>query len=278
MVMMERVSSIIQAQREIAPDIWEMTLHVPQVASDACPGQFVNLYMRDEAHLLPRPISLAQVDRDKGMIRLIYRVSGAGTESFSRMRAGDVIDLLGPLGNGFPLAEAEGCEAILVGGGIGIPPMLETARVLHEMGIPVTSVLGYRDKMIFLAREFEYYGEVRIATEDGSIGTPGTVTDVLRSMDTKTASGNMNDPVTALPEKKKILFACGPTPMLKAVQLFAKEQGMAAWLSLEERMACGIGACLACVCRTNEIDSHSQVKNRRVCKDGPVFPAEEIAF
>ena len=252
-------------QKEIASGIFDLCLHVPEAAAEAHPGQFADLFCRDGSRLLPRPISIAGIDREKGTLRLVYRISGAGTAAFSGLHSGEAIDLIGPLGNGYPLDEARGRKVWLIGGGIGIPPLLETAKELSQSGVcsKITSVLGYRDKNLFLADEFEAFGEVLPATEDGSAGTKGTVLDVLKR---------------CIPDQDSILFACGPTPMLRALQTFAAEQDLSCWLSLEERMACGIGACLACVCRTSETDDHSKVKNARVCKDGPVFRAEDVVL
>ena len=263
--MATRITATIKEQRELAPFIYEMTLAAPDVARNAKPGQFVNLFVGDGAHILPRPISLAGIDEEARELRLIYRISGEGTKAFSVLQAGDAIDLLGSLGNGFPLEEAKDKEVLLVGGGIGIPPLLATAQALLEMGTrSVTAVLGYRDAGTFLADEFASCTDaVQIATEDGSVGTRGTVMDILRN---------------AAVSENTILFACGPTPMLRALQDFAKDTKICSWLSLEERMACGVGVCLACVCKTAEADAHSKVHNRRVCKDGPVFPAEEIVL
>ena len=160
---------------------------------------------------------------------------------------------MGPLGNGFPLKDK---KAILIGGGIGIPPMLELAK---ELSCERTAVLGYKDEL-FLNEEFQAYGPVYIATEDGSAGTKGNVLDAIR----------------ACGVEGEVIYACGPTPMLRAVKAYAQEKGIECYISLEERMACGIGACLACVCQSKEIDSHSHVHNKRICKDGPVFDAQEV--
>ena len=152
---------------------------------------------------------------------------------------------------------AEGKRVFLIGGGIGIPPMLAAAAQVRG---DKTAVLGYRDGRLFLKEAFAAQGPVYVATEDGSAGTRGNVLDAIRE------EGLEAD----------LIFACGPTPMLRAVKAYAKEKGIECYLSLEERMACGIGACLACVCRSKEIDGHSHVHNKRVCKDGPVFRAEEV--
>ena len=264
-------------QRELAAGIFDLLLKAPDVAAQARAGQFVDLYCADKSRLLPRPISLAGVEKESGQIRLVYRISGAGTEEFSRLQAGDPIALLGPLGNGFPLEEAAGKQVLLLGGGIGIPPLLQTAKALRQMKeaslhpAEITAVLGYRDADTFLADEFAAVCDrVLLATEDGSIGTMGTVLDALTA-DRAAGSGK-----TAVPDA--LIFSCGPTPMLRAVKAYAEKEAIPCLVSLEERMACGIGACLACVCRTAEIDGHSQVKNRRVCKDGPVFRAEEVVL
>ena len=165
-----KVTAKITAQEQLADGIYSMQIQVPQIASQAAAGQFVDLYSRDGSRLLPRPISLCGVDRENGTLRLVYRVAGAGTEEFSHLKAGDTIDVLGPLGNGFTLRE--GKKAFLIGGGIGIPPMLELAKELSLVTgrENIQAVLGYRDIQMFLKEEFEQYGPVYVATEDGSMG------------------------------------------------------------------------------------------------------------
>ena len=143
-----------------------------------------------------------------------------------------------------------------MGGGIGIPPMLQTAQELNGQK---TAILGYRDEL-FLNDEFQAYADVCVATEDGSTGTKGNVMDAIRE--------------NAL--EADVIFACGPTPMLRAIKAYAEEKNIPCWISMEERMACGVGACLACVCKSKEIDSHSHVHNKRICKDGPVFLSTEV--
>ena len=168
--------------------------------------------------------------------------------------------MLGPLGNGFPLDAAEGKRVFLIGGGIGVPPMLELAKQLKAGGKTENMmVMGYRDEQ-FLTEEFAQNGTLYIATEDGSAGTKGNVLDAIRE--------------NAL--EADLIMACGPTPMLRALKEYAQEKGILCYISMEERMACGIGACLACVCKTKDMDEHSNVHNRRVCKDGPVFLATEV--
>lgn len=248
----------ILSQEEISKDIYSMWLQADEMAEAAKPGQFLSLYTRDGSKLLPRPISICEIDRENRRIRLVYRVTGkdTGTEAFSRLHAGVPVEVLGPLGNGFPLKEAQGKRVFLMGGGIGIPPMLQTAK---ELDAEKTAVLGYRDQL-FLNEEFEKYAEVFVATEDGSAGTRGNVMDAIceNSLDAD------------------VIFACGPAPMLRAIKAYAEEKSIPCWISMEERMACGVGACLACVCKSKEIDSHSHVHNKRVCKDGPVFLSTEV--
>ncbi len=251
----------IKSIKEISKDIFDMTLLAPEIASEAKAGQFVNVYLKDASRLLPRPISICGFDSAEGTVRLVFRIAGEGTRELSKMREGEEIKVLGPLGNGFlPVSEK---RALLFGGGIGIPPMLGLAKQLSEKGLKVTSVLGYRDFSLFLAEEFKAYGDLIIATDDGSCGFHGNVVEAIKS-----ASGmDLSD---------TCLYACGPLPMLKGLKAFANEKGLNAQISMEERMACGIGACLACVCKTAEVDGHSNVKNKRICKDGPVFFANEI--
>lgn len=249
----------VVGQERLAEGIYSMWLAFPSeqdIAAVAVPGQFVSLYCRDGSRLLPRPISICEIDREKSRLRIVYRVAGKGTEEFSRLVAGDTVSVVGPLGNGFTLQEG---RSILIGGGIGIPPMLALAK---ELSGEVSVVLGYRDNNLFLKEDFEPYAGVYLSTEDGSVGTKGNVIDAIR------AEGLLADRI----------YACGPLPMLRGVKEYAAENGIAAQLSMEERMACGIGACLACVCRSKEKDAHSNVNNKRVCVDGPVFDAQEIEF
>ena len=248
----------IVSQEEIGKGIFSMWLQADRMAESARPGQFLSLYTRNGSKLLPRPISICEIDRENGRSRLVYRVTGknTGTEEFSRLHPGITVEAMGPLGNGFPLEEAEGKKVFLIGGGIGIPPMLQTAK---ELKAEKTAVLGYRDEL-FLNEEFAEYADVYVATEDGSAGTKGNVMDAVRE------HGIEAD----------VIYACGPKPMLRAIKAYAEEKGIECYISMEERMACGIGACLACVCQSKEVDGHSHVHNKRVCKDGPVFLSTEV--
>lgn len=255
----KKENAVVLSQERIAQDIYSMWIRT-EAALEAKPGQFISMYTNDGSKLLPRPISICEINRAEGSLRVVYRVTGenTGTEEFSRMKAGDVLPVIGPLGNGFPLERAAGKKAFLMGGGIGVPPILELAKQIDCDAKQV--IVGYRDSETFLRDEFEQNGQVYISTEDGSEGTKGNVMDAIRE------NGLEAD----------IIYACGPTPMLRAIKAYAEKKGIECWLSLEERMACGIGACLACVCQTKEKDHHSNVNNKRICKDGPVFLSTEV--
>lgn len=242
-------------QEQIAGGIYSLWLSAGDIAKYAKPGQFIAIYSNDHSRMLPRPISICEIDREMGALHMVYRVAGSGTEEFSRLNAGDCLKIMGPLGNGFVHT---GKKAMVIGGGIGIPPMLALAQ---SIGQDVTAVLGYRDEQ-FLREKFEKTAKVYVATEDGSDGTKGNVMDAI-----------LKHQLTA-----DVIYACGPTPMLRAVKEYAIQQQIECYVSLEEKMACGIGACLACVCKSVEVDEHSNVFNKRICKEGPVFLATEVEF
>ena len=250
----KKIKAAVYSQVQLAEGIFSMWLGAGEMAKAAVPGQFIAVYPNDSARLLPRPISICETDPEKELLRIVYRVAGEGTKELSSCRAGDTLSIMGPLGNGFPLKDK---KALLIGGGIGIPPMLELAKALS---CEKTAVLGYRDSQTFLAEEIGKYAGLAVATEDGSVGTKGTVLDAIKAQGLKA----------------DIIYACGPTPMLRALQGYAAKEGIECWISLEERMACGVGACLGCVCHSKDVDEHSNVRNKRVCKDGPVFLADEV--
>ena len=208
----------VVSQEQLADGIFSMWIQT-EAAGSARPGQFISMYTNDGSKLLP---------------------------------------VIGPLGNGFPFEKAEGKKVFLMGGGIGVPPILELAKQMECEKKQI--VVGYRDAHTFLKEEFEQAGELYISTEDGSVGTKGNVMDAIRE--------------NAL--EADMIYACGPTPMLRAIKQYAETNGIECYISLEERMACGIGACLACVCKSKEKDAHSNVHNKRICKDGPVFLSTEV--
>ncbi len=254
--MKEKQTAIVLSQAEIAPAIFDMWIET-SLAAQAKPGQFIAVFPKDKSTLLPRPISICEVREDRKALRIVYRVAGQGTAEFSGYQAGDSIAILGTLGNGFPLEKGEGRKVFLMGGGIGVPPILELAK---QMNADKMVVVGYRDSNTFLREDFEQIARVYIATEDGSVGTKGNVMNAIEE------NGIEAD----------VIFACGPMPMLRAIKAYAAQKGIKAYISLEEHMACGVGACLGCVVSTKEVDHHSHVNNARICTDGPVFDAEDV--
>lgn len=255
----KKEQAVILSQEMLADGIFSMWMKT-EASRSAKPGQFLSMYTNDGSKLLPRPISICEIDKKRNALRVVYRVTGehTGTEQFSKMKEGDTIPIIGPLGNGFPYEKAEGKRVFLMGGGIGVPPILELAKQVKCEKKQI--VVGYRDSQTFLREQFEENGEVYISTEDGSVGTKGNVMDAIAEQK-----------LTA-----DMIFACGPTPMLRAIKTYAQEHNIECYISLEERMACGIGACLACVCKSKEKDAHSNVNNKRICKDGPVFLSTEV--
>ena len=255
----EKVTAKVLDQKMIAPDIYDMWL-LTELAENARAGQFIGVYPKDRSTLLPRPISICEVDRERSAIRIVYRVAGKGTEEFSAYQAGDEAEILGILGNGFPVKEGKNQSVVLMGGGIGIPPMVELAKELQGEASSVIAIAGYRDADLFLKEDLDKYAGVYVATEDGSAGVKGNVLTVMEERNVQA----------------DVIMACGPMPMLRAIKKYAKENGVKAYLSLEERMACGVGACLGCVCKTTRTDHHSHVNNARICTDGPVFDAADV--
>ncbi len=258
----------------LARDIYSMTFGT-DLCNGADPGQFVLLYPNNRAMLLGRPICIADAgivsDGDKadgaipGCFRVVFRVIGDGTADIAGMKEGDSLYAEGPLGHGYPVTEAAEKQNIaLLGGGLGAPSLLFLARSLFERGIrDVTAVLGYRDSSLnhFLADDFRALGiKTVITTDDGSEGIKGNVLTGLGMAGIEPG----------------LIYACGPLPMLSAVKKYAAGIGADAYISMEERMACGVGVCLGCVTKTVEKDAHSHVNNARVCTEGPVFRASSV--
>lgn len=239
----------------VTSDIASMWLEYPEAAQIAVPGQFAMLYCNDNSHLLPRPISICDIDRERGLMRFVFRIAGAGTREFAEKKAGDLISVIAPLGNGFKFSKSQ--SPVIVGGGIGIFPLLYLAKSIQ---VSKKVVIGYRSEPFFTDEFIESGAELYIATEDGCKGTKGNVIDCIRE---NKISGD-------------IYFACGPMPMLRGLKEYTLDSGSETQLSLEERMACGIGVCLGCVVRSVSLDDHSHVNNKRVCKDGPVFDASQV--
>lgn len=243
---------LIKAGR-LTADVYDFTLECPELAAKAVPGQFAQI--RLPGHTLRRPISICGIDRENGTLRFVFQVRGQGTAELSEFQAGSELELLAPLGNGFPIDPEK--KTLLVGGGIGVPPLLGCAAELHGNA---TAVLGFRSKSaVILEQDFQTAGaKTLIATDDGSYGFHGLVTELARQ------------------EAFDLVFACGPAPMLKAVRALAQQKNVSCYLSLEERMACGIGACLGCA--TPLLDEAGNQYFGHVCKDGPVFDSRRVVL
>ncbi|MFS0782372.1 dihydroorotate dehydrogenase electron transfer subunit [Bacillus sp. 1P06AnD] len=257
--MIKKENMAIVSQQEIAQSIYELTLQGELVSQMKEPGQFVQLKAGNSYEpLLRRPISICSIDSEKKQFTMIYRAEGRGTALIAEKKRGETIDVLGPLGNGFQEEEAlPGETALLVGGGIGVPPLYELGKRLAAKGVKVIAVLGFQTKsVVFYEEKFREFGDVHIATVDGTHGYKGFVTDVIKD-------GMLSFDV---------LFSCGPIAMLRSIEQSYPEQKV--FLSLEERMGCGIGACYACVCKTK--DGRPGKHYKKVCSDGPVFRAGEV--
>ncbi len=236
----------IKSNEKIAKDVYRMVLS-GDTSDLKNPGQFVNIKL--DGFFLRRPISVC--DYDDGVLTLIYKVVGEGTEVMCKMCEGEKLDILTGLGNGFDTSKS-GENPVVIGGGVGVPPMFNLARKLISEGKEVTAILGFnKEEEIFYKDEFEKLGAtVLVSTVDGSVGVKGFVTDAMKEVDFS------------------YTYCCGPEPMLKAVYNASDKSGQ---YSFEERMGCGFGACMGCSCKT-------KYGNKRICKDGPVLVKEEIIW
>ena len=248
---------------EISPQLYMMLLEAPELAAIAQPGQFVHVRVADTSDpLLRRPISLHGIDKQNGTITLLYQVVGRGTQLLAQWEKGREIDVMGPLGKGFILPE-EVENITVVGGGIGAAPLFPLLSLLKQSGKKIKVIFGARNKeaLIGLDKIREMGLDTYIATDDGSAGHKGFVTDIL------------------IQENKHLkpdyIYACGPEPMLAKVVEIALAAGIPGQVSLEERMGCGVGACLACVCKIKVGDGFNYSK---VCNEGPVYDLREVLF
>ncbi|MCL2372542.1 MAG: dihydroorotate dehydrogenase electron transfer subunit [Defluviitaleaceae bacterium] len=241
----------ILSNSEVASDIFSMTLHAPEIAGDVKPGQFAMVYLGRGEMLLPRPISFCDANPAEGTVNLVYQVVGKGTKAMAEMPAGENVKILAPIGNGFFLDRITATPAI-VGGGIGTPPLLLAAKALAAKGIKPDVFLGFRSNSI-LVKEFETVARnVYIATEDGSHGHKGYVTELLKN-------GN----------NYQEIISCGPAALLQALKTYAASINIPCQVSLEERMGCGVGTCVGCVVKMYGTFV-------RICAHGPVFDANEV--
>ena len=247
-------SCVIIENREIANGIFDLTVKSDFIAKNAVCGQFANILCNNK--MLRRPISICDTTDDT--VRFVYQVKGGGTKWLSEQTAGTTLMVFGPLGNGFQIKD-DIQNLTLIGGGIGTPPMLKTLKTAHKKGIKTTVILGFRtSSLVILEDEFKKYADnVIICTDDGSAGMKGFVTDALKTVDTD------------------CVMACGPTPMLSAINGVCVDCKIKCYVSLEERMGCGVGACVCCVCRVQMkgFDGYTQV-----CKSGPVFDGAHIQW
>lgn len=236
----------IVSNKPLTKDVFEMILSGDTSAITA-PGQFINIKLY--GFYLRRPISIC--DYDNNTVTILYKVVGGGTEAMSRLESGAELDILCGLGNGFDVSKS-GEKPVLIGGGVGVPPLYNLCKKLIESGKKVTVILGFNTlSEIFYKEKFESLGaEVYVSTVDGSSGVKGFVTDVLKNID------------------YDYFFTCGPMPMFRAIEKIAASSGQ---YSFEERMGCGFGACMGCSCKT-------KYGNKRICRDGPVLEREEIIW
>lgn len=239
---------------ELCKNIYEMVIESDEIASSAKPGQFLHIKTNNGRDpLLRRPISISRAYKEKGQVSLIYRIAGRGTQELAYFSQGQYIDIMGPLGNGFPVFPGKKCA--VVGGGMGVAPLLELLNCLKDCD----AYIGFKCE----AFKTEEYGKacrkLFIATEDGSEGIRGFATDLIGDI-----------------KAYDIVYACGPRPMMKKVKELCGNAGVECYMSVEERMGCGIGACLVCACSIEAEDGSRRYK--KVCADGPVFNAREVVF
>lgn len=243
---MNYFDSKVISNKQLTEDIF--VLEVERQNADAAAGQFFMLKCWDKELTLMRPISIFKAEEKT--LHFMYRVIGQGTKKLAELKKGDLVSLLGALGTGYPIKEMKGHVALL-GGGLGIPPLCQTAKELTAHGIEVDVYLGHRD-VLFSLEDFEgCCANIFVSTEKGDEGYHGFITDLLK------------------PEQYDAVFTCGPEIMMRKVAAMCKDKDVACWCSMEHRMACGIGACLGCSIKTAD-------GMKRVCKDGPVFKAETL--
>jgi len=240
------------SQQELRADVFSLELEAPQIAREAVPGQFVQVRIPSDSFVLRRPLGVASADQAKNRITLIYREVGKGTVALTGAMPGETINVLGPLGHGFSSAFE---HPLLVGGGLGLSPLLFYAESLHGKA---DVLMGGRtaDELFWKELYADQAGEIFLTTDDGSLGTKGFVTTLLPELLEKKAYDGVS--------------VCGPEIMMRNVAKIAAEYGIPCEVSLERRMGCGLGACLSCSIDTTD------GKRKKVCKDGPVFPAQEV--
>ncbi len=264
--MSRRVISEIMLQEEISPKHFKMVIKAPKIAKQAKAGQFLHLKwvsnLHDSDPLLRRPISINEINREEGTITIIYRVIGRGTRALANLVAGDKVDIMGPIGMGFSIPDFVD-RAVIIGGGMGIAPLFPIVKELVAEGKEVVVLLGSETKgqLLNLVDYKKLDVKLKTATVDGSYGYKGFVTDLL------------DDEL----EDADYLYTCGPEVMMEVVQEKVISKGLAGEASLEERMGCGTGACLSCVCK-NKVKNQDGWEYKKTCTQGPVFSLEEVIF
>ena len=257
-------------KEELASNIFLMKLLAPSIASEALPGQFIHIKCsEDNCHVMRRPISIHKIDKKRGEIYILLQVVGESTKLLAQRVVGDDLDILGPIGNGFNILP-ESKKIIVVGGGIGVAPLLALVEECLIQGKEVRVLIGALKKELIIGEEsFKKLGaRVDVATDDGSYKHKGFVTDLLEEA---IQEGWLPDQI----------FSCGPRPMLKKIANISSDAHIDCQVSLEERMACGIGACLGCVCKIKNEDKKQDKVNyeyKRVCIDGPIFEGSKVVW
>lgn len=247
----------IVSKNSLAKDIYSIEIFCPEIAEIAQPGQFVHIL--PTGFTLRRPISICDINKKTGTLNIVFIIKGDGTREIAKLNEGELIDMLAPLGHGFTINESFN-KVVLIGGGIGTPPMLPIAKKYGEKAVVIS---GFRSAdAVILQNNFKKTGaETILCTDDGTMGTKGFVTEPLIEL---LDNGDVN-----------AVYACGPTSMLKNVAAIANKKDIFCEISLEERMGCGVGACLVCACKTKK-DGEEHFAH--VCKNGPVFNAKEVIW
>ena len=241
-------------QKAMAPDIRRLTVALPRDAQMPHAGQFYMLraWAANESPVLSRPISVHDMDPEEGSLTFLYQIKGEGTQKLAHLAWGQTLTLTGPFGNGFDVAAAAAAGRVaVVGGGIGVAPLLLLCRELAAAGCKPELYAGFRDAPYALEDFLPYCAAISVATDSGAVGYHGLVTGILH------------------PEEFDLVLTCGPNVMMQGVYRLCAEKGVPCLASLERKMACGLGACLGCTC-------HTKVGPKTVCQDGPVFPAQEV--
>ena len=248
---------LVLKKDEIGINVFKLLVHSPQIAKESLSGQFVNINI--DGFLLRRPISISDIDIENETITIIFEIRGEGTEKLSHIKSDDYIDIIGPLGRGFKLINKES-RAVVIGGGIGSPPLVSVSKFYGKNSF---AILGFQNKSkVILEDVFKTYcKETIICTDDGSMGLKGFVTNGLNEL--------------LLKEKIDIIYTCGPLGMMKGIADIAKKNNIQCQVSMEQKMACGMGNCLVCACEAKRNNKKTYL---HICKDGPVFDYKEVFF